>query len=431
MTQDGFPAGSRRVAVVGQGYVGLPLALRACEVGHDVVGFDLNETKVADLGAGRTESPELQAALARALASGRYRPSSSLDDLADFDVAVVAVPTPLSEGRPDLSAVIAAARAVGRHARGGSLVVLESTVAPGTTRAVFATQLRAAADAAGRRYPAWVAFSPERIDPGNPTWRLENTPKLVGGVDEPSTAAAAEFYRELCDTVVEVSSPEVAEMAKLLENTYRHVNIALVNEFAMHAHSIGVDVWQVIEAAGTKPFGFHAFRPGPGVGGHCLPIDPAYLSDAIAARTGRRFETVELALRINTAQPHYVVDRAIIALNDRRKAVSGSRILILGLSYKPGSADMREAPSGPIIARLAELGADISVADPHVDPADVRAVGAAAVPLDELPSACQDADLVICITDHPEFPYADIAASGAHVLDTRAAFPPGPHIVRL
>lgn len=425
---DEVPRG--RVAVIGQGHVGLPVALRAAQVGYDVVGFDADGAKVAGLRAGRSGIAEWDAPLGDALAAGRYRPAADPREIGVVDAAVVAVPTPLTDGRPDLAAVRAAAQLAGRCCRPDGLAVLESTVAPGTTRGIFAAELRAAARGSGGSPPQLVAFSPERFDPGNLTWRLENTPKLVGGLDEASTRAAAAFYRDLCDEVIEVASAEIAEAAKLWENTYRYVNIALVNEFAIHARALGIDVQQVIEAAGTKPFGFHAFRPGPGVGGHCLPIDPLYLSDA-AAGAGRRFELVELAARINAAQPSYIVERAAEALSGRGRPLDGARILILGAAYKPGSADLREAPAIAIIDELVARGAQVAVADPHVAPESLHRLGIAVAPAAEVIARSAEADLVLLVTDHPEFPYERIGAVATLILDTRAAFARGPSVTSL
>jgi UDP-N-acetyl-D-glucosamine dehydrogenase len=311
------------------------------------------------------------------------------------------------------------------------LVALESTVAPGTTTGAFTealqrhTDLRAGVD-------FHVAFSPERIDPGNRTWRFANTPKLVGGADAAATERAANFYRTLCDTVIPVACPDVAELAKLLENTYRHVNIALVNELGRHAHSLGVDIWDVIAAAKTKPYGFQAFYPGPGVGGHCLPIDPVYLSHRVETDLHRPFDFVNLAMRVNDEQPAYVVDRAAELLNADRKPVNGSRILVLGLAYKAGTGDIRETPATRIVELLCKSGAQVSVCDPHISdasrvlPPDVKIEDVEAVE-----SAARNADLTVLVTDHPDFPYDRIAAAANRVLDTRNRFEEAASVCRL
>jgi UDP-N-acetyl-D-glucosamine dehydrogenase len=317
-----------RLVVVGQGYVGLPVAHAAVRAGHTVVGYDIDTAKVDQIRRGSSPIDDVtDADLLAMLATSRYTATSSASSLAGFDVAVVTVPTPLREGRPDLTAVIAAARTLGQSLRPGSLVVLESTVAPGTTAGIFTETLQAASgltagDGAGQFR---VAFSPERIDPGNATWTLETTPKLVGGVSAAGTAEAGEFYRTICREVVCVVGAEVAELAKLLENTYRHVNCALINELGRHANVLGVDIWQVIAAARTKPYGFQAFYPGPGVGGHCLPIDPVYLSDGVERITGRPFHFVDLAVEVNAAQPAYVVDLRHGRGADRTQGVSVRR----------------------------------------------------------------------------------------------------------
>ncbi len=406
----------RRVVVLGQGYVGLPVAVRAVEVGYEVVGFDVDEERVAALRAGRSfiddvSDPELAAMLA----TGRYIPSSDTADLAAFDVAVISVPTPLRDGAPDLSYVAAATMALAPHVRSGSVVVLESTTYPGTTDEIVVplleqgSGLRAGADFS-------VGYSPERIDPGNPTWTFVNTPKIVSGIDERSTKSVDEFYSTLVQTTVPVPGTREAEVAKLLENTFRHVNIALVNELAMYANELGIDVWATIDAAASKPFGFMKFTPGPGVGGHCLPIDPSYLSWQVRRSLGQAFRFVELANDVNEHMPDYVVKRVMHRLNRDGRAVNGSRLLLLGLSYKRNSGDARESPAIQVAQLLQSLGADVRAVDPLVAPVRIPAtVTAVELSEDELDAA----DLVLLLTDHDDYDYALLERHGSKVFDTR------------
>jgi len=331
-----------RVAVVGQGYVGLPLAMRAVEVGFDVVGVDTDPHRVARLRAGDSYVEDVPAAVVRAaLDCGRYTPSGDYAAAAGFRYAVVTVPTPLREGSPDLSYVTGAVRALGARLTAGATVVLESTSYPGTTQHLVGplleqeSGLRAGVD-------FHLGYSPERIDPGNKVWTLVNTPKVVSGVDAASLRRVQDFYDRLVDKTVPVRGTREAELAKLLENTFRHVNIALVNELAIFAHQLGIDLAEAIEAAGSKPFGFLPFSPGPGVGGHCLPIDPSYLSWEVKRALGRGFRFIELANDVNGYMPDYVVQRLLLALNARRRSVNGARILLLGLAYKPNTGDCRE-----------------------------------------------------------------------------------------
>jgi len=306
MTQDA----RGRVVILGQGYVGLPVSMRAVEVGYDVVGFDVAKDKIDRLRSGKTYIDDItDAEIAAALATGRFAPSSDPADMADFDVAVISVPTPLRDGAPDLSYIEKASDSIAPYVRKGCCVILESTTYPGTTEEVVVPRLEAISGLrAGADFQ--VGFSPERINPGDPVYGLKNTPKIVSGVDEASLKAVAEFFGQLVDKVVPVSGTREAELAKLLENTFRHVNIALVNELAMYCHELGIDVWSVIDAAASKPFGFMKFTPGPGVGGHCLPIDPSYLSWQVRRTLGRNFRFVEIANDVNDHMPDYVVTRA-------------------------------------------------------------------------------------------------------------------------
>jgi nucleotide sugar dehydrogenase len=404
------------VVVVGQGYVGLPLAMRAVEQGFDVVGLDLDRARIDRLAAADSPVEDItDERLRAALDSGRYLPSTDPDTAAGFDIAVISVPTPLREGAPDLSYIEAASRSLARHVRRGACVILESTTYPGTTEELVGPIL---AEGSGLAVGAdfSLGYSPERIDPGNPTWTLENTPKVVSGVDPASLAAVQGFYDAIVDETVPVSSPKEAELTKLLENTFRHVNIALMNELAVFAHALGIDIWEAIDAASTKPFGYLRFTPGPGVGGHCLPIDPSYLSWRVRRSLGETFRFVELANDVNDHMPTYVVQRLTEGLNDRSQPVRGRRILLLGLAYKRNTGDARESPSRPIARRLLELGADVVAADPHVDDVLVPD-GVEAVHLDE--DEIRRADAVVVLVDHSAFDLDLVAKTAAYVLDTR------------
>jgi UDP-N-acetyl-D-glucosamine dehydrogenase len=417
-----------RLVVAGQGYVGLPLAMRAVTVGHDVTGLEVSTDRIKRLSAGESFVEDISSAeLRAALDSGRYRVTDRPDQCAGFDVAVITVPTPLNEGVPDLSFIESAAGMLAPFVTVGSLVVLESTTYPGTTESLLVPLLNAGSGLqAGRDF--WVGFSPERIDPGNPQWTLRSTPKVVSGIDEESLKHVDSFYRTIVDQTVPVSSPKSAELAKLLENTFRHVNIALVNELAMFAADLEIDVWEAIDAASTKPFGFMRFTPGPGVGGHCLPIDPSYLSWTVRQRLGRSFRFVELANDINDHMPDYVGSRVSHALNRQGLALSRSRVLVLGLAYKRNSSDARESPSQALVDFLVHEGADVSVADPHVveqyqiSP-DVRRVKLTQAEVER-------ADVVVLVTDHDAFDYEMVATHASWVLDTRHRME-GSHVEQL
>ena len=405
-------AGSARVAVIGQGYVGLPVAMRAVELGFPVVGYDVSSDRVERLAQGGSYVEDIPATtVADALARG-FTPTTDAAALADFDIAVITVPTPLRDGAPDLAFVESASRSLVPHLRAGALVVLESTTYPGTTTELVAPILEESGLRAGVDFH--LGYSPERIDPGNRTWNLVNTPKVVSGIDPASLELVAAFYGRLCDEVVPVGSTAEAELVKLLENTFRHVNIALVNELARFAHGLGVDIWRSIDAASTKPYGFMRFTPGPGVGGHCLPIDPSYLSWQVRRQLGHTFRFVELANDVNEHMPEYVVERITTMLNAERRSVNGTRILLLGLSYKAATADHRESPSTVVADRLAALGADLRICDPHVV-AVAEDVTLAPFSAEELAAA----DLVVLLVDHPEFDPAVIAEHARLVLDTK------------
>ena len=417
--------GSTRVLVVGQGYVGLPLAMRAVEAGHDVVGYEVDESRVKRLEAAETYVEDVPSAeLAAALATGRYLPTADREACAGFDVAVITVPTPLHEGAPDLSYIESAAKALAGHLRPGATVVLESTTYPGTTEELVAPLLEEGSGLlAGTDFH--LGYSPERIDPGNPQWNLANTPKVVSGIDEASLQAVQAFYDTVVERTVPVSGCKEAELTKLLENTFRHVNIALVNELAMFAGDLGIDVWEAIDAASTKPFGFLRFTPGPGVGGHCLPIDPSYLSWRVRRALGQPFRFVELANDVNDHMPDYVVRRLVAALNRRRQCVNGSRILLLGLAYKRNTGDDRESPAVVVAERLLGMGAEVRVADPHVRQDHVHgAVVRVEVTDEELSSA----DAVILLTDHDAFDLDAVRIHSRYVLDTRHRLTPGERV---
>ncbi|MCL3862913.1 nucleotide sugar dehydrogenase [Actinotalea sp. K2] len=419
----------KKLVVIGQGYVGLPMALRAAEKGFVVVGLDTNERIVRELGVGRSHIDDVSnEELAEGLAAG-YTASSDPTCIADADVVVVCVPTPLSvDGGPDLRPVESAARTIGQHIRHGALVVLESTTYPGTTEEAFAPLVSGDLEI-GR--DIHVAFSPERIDPGNATFGVQNTPKVVGGLTPACTRAAKDFYSVFVDVVVEAKGAKEAEMAKLIENTFRHVNIALVNEMVRFSHELDIDLWDAIDCAATKPFGFMAFRPGPGVGGHCIPVDPSYLSHRVKAQLGYAFRMVELAEEINAAAPLYVADRLWQALNDNRKSVNGSKVLLLGVTYKPDISDCRESPAVPLAQRLASWGAEISYHDPFVPQWSPRAGAASLSSVEDPYRAACEADAAILLQAHRHYDLERLAAEGSLLLDTRAALPWGGGVNRL
>jgi UDP-N-acetyl-D-glucosamine dehydrogenase len=407
-------AEQRRLVVVGQGYVGLPLALRAAEVGFEVVGFDVDARRIKRLSTGDSYVEDItDERLTDALDSGRYEATDDPDRLAAFDVAVIDVPTPLRDGAPNLSHVEAATTTLAGHLRRDRTVILESTSYPGTTEEIVAPLLEDGSGLlAGRDFH--LGYSPERIDPGNPTWRLENTPKVVSGIDDASTQAVRAFYDRIVDETVVVSGTREAELTKLLENTFRHVNIALVNELAMFAAELGIDVWEAIDAASTKPFGYLRFTPGPGVGGHCLPIDPSYLSWKVRRSLGQPFRFVELANDVNEHMPDYVVRRIVLAFNRRRLTVNGSRILLLGMAYKRNTGDAREAPGTIIAQLLTELGAEVRVVDPHLT-GEPMPYALVELTTDELAGA----DATVVVTDHDTFDYELVRAHAPFVFDTR------------
>jgi UDP-N-acetyl-D-glucosamine dehydrogenase len=417
-----------RVVVAGQGYVGLPLAVRAAQVGHSVVGYDVDEERVKRLAAGQSYVEDVSSEeLRTVLEMNAYRPCAEARACAGFDFAVITVPTPLRDGIPDLAYVEAAARTLARFLRPGAAVGLESTTYPGTTEEFVGPILEEGSGlTAGVDFH--LGYSPERIDPGNRTWNLVTTPKIVSGVDAGSLRAVAAFYDTIVEQVVPVADTKAAELAKLLENTFRHVNIALVNELAVFARDLDIDVWEVIDAASTKPFGFMRFVPGPGVGGHCLPIDPSYLSWRVQRRLGRRFRFVELANDINNDMPDYVVRRLIAAFNRRRRAINGSRMLLMGLAYKKNTGDARESPAVRIAKLLLEMGAEVRAADPQiVEEIDVDARLVRVDPTDE---EIANADAVILLADHDAFDLDAVVRQARYVLDCRHCIT-GPNVETL
>ena len=404
-----------KVVVVGQGYVGLPVAMRAVQVGFPVVGFEASPARVKSLAAGESYVGDISVdVLTAALAAG-YLPTDDPAHLAGFHVAIISVPTPLADGLPDLSYIEAAGRELAGHLRPGACVVLESTTYPGTTAELLVPILQQGSGLAAGEF--FCGYSPERIDPGNARFHLQNTPKVVSGVDDESLEAVDGFFSAIVDTTVRVGSAAEAELVKLLENTFRHVNIALVNELAMFARDLGVDVWRAIDAASTKPFGYMRFTPGPGVGGHCLPIDPSYLAWRVKQHLGHTFRFVELANDVNEHMPDHVHQRITAMLNRERKSVNGANILLLGLAYKSGTSDWRESPSVHVAERLAASGAEVTFCDPYIAEVNTTHLRFPLAPFTaEVLSA---ADLVVVLVDHPQFEPAVIAGHARLVFDTK------------
>ncbi|HEV7400158.1 MAG TPA: nucleotide sugar dehydrogenase [Solirubrobacterales bacterium] len=400
-----------KIGIVGLGYVGLPLAVAFAEAGHEVVGLDSDLRKVEGINAGRSHIEDISNATLAPL-GGLLRASANQADLASCEAVIICVPTPLTGSRePDLTYLLDSATALSQVLQPGQLVVLESTTYPGTTRERLLPILEESGLSAGRDFH--IAFSPERIDPGRTDYTVKTTPKLIGGITPACTERARELYGLICDEVVVLSSPETAELSKLLENIFRSVNIALVNELAQLCDRLGIDIWEVVDAASTKPFGFMRFDPGPGMGGHCLPVDPFYL--AFKAREHDFYpEFIELAGKVNQTQPAFCVERIERALNDAGKPVNGSKILILGVSYKAGVGDIRESPSLKIAKKLIGLGGDVSYHDPHV-PA-LQDLGLSSVELDEALRSC---DLAAIVTAHPSVDYEDVVSSAPLVVDFR------------
>lgn len=404
------------LAVIGLGYVGLPLAQEAIRAGLSVVGYDVSDRVITGLNAGKSHVDDLSDADIQTMIKNGFTATKDDQALADASAIVICVPTPLSaDGGPDLSAVLGATAAVAKNLKKGQLIVLESTTYPGTTEEVVQPILEAGGLAAGEDF--YLAFSPERIDPGNKKFGMRNTPKVVGGINQVSTDKAVAMYANFVDTVVSAKGAKEAEMAKLLENTYRHINIALVNEMAMFCNDLGIDLWDVIRCAATKPFGFQAFYPGPGVGGHCIPIDPNYLSHQVKTNLGYPFKFVELAQEINAGMPNYVIRRVQDQLNTVGKALNGATVLLLGVTYKPDIADQRESPAIPIGLGLIEKGAKVLFHDPMVE---VWRLGGTDLPrVADLTSALKQADITVMLQDHASYD-AELLISNSNLLfDTR------------
>jgi len=405
------------LVVIGLGYVGLPLAQAAAASGLSVVGLDVSTRLVDGLNAGRSHVDDLGDDDIATMLSQGFTATTDAAVISDADAVVICVPTPLSnEGGPDLAYVMSATESVASHLRPGTLVVLESTTYPGTTDEEVRPLLESRTVlVAGTDFH--LAFSPERIDPGNPTYGMKNTPKVVGGHTPACTARAAAFYRTFVDTVVEASGTREAEMAKLLENTYRQVNIALVNEMAMFCHELDIDLWNVIECASSKPFGFQAFYPGPGVGGHCIPIDPMYLSYRVRARLGAPSQFIEMAQAVNNRMPQYVCNRAQQLLNTVGKPMKGSTVLVVGVTYKPDIADQRESPAEHLAESLARLGAHVTYFDPFVD--DWHVAGVETARAADLSSGLAECDIAILVQPHRSVDLDLLVREAPLLLDTR------------
>jgi UDP-N-acetyl-D-glucosamine dehydrogenase len=411
------------IGIVGLGYVGLPLAVTFAEAGQDVVGIELDHRKVERLRAGSSYIEDVSDERLRAVA-GRLTATSRYAELAPVEAIIICVPTPLTANRePDLGPLLSSAQAVADHLQRGQLVVLESTTYPGTTRERLVPLLEESGLTAGADFN--VAFSPERVDPGRTDYTLRTTPKVVGGLTDACRSRAMALYGQICEHLVPVSSPDAAELTKLLENIFRSVNIALVNELAMLCDRMDIDIWEVVDAASTKPYGFMRFEPGPGMGGHCMPVDPFYLSWR-AREFDFATEFVELAGKINQQMPYFCFELAERALNEARKPVRGSRVLVLGVSYKAGVGDLREAPALKLMERLRSGGAELAYHDPHV-PAlanfDLRSE-------ESLDEAIESSDLVVIVTAHPSVDHDEVARRAPLLLDlrgvTRQAKQPAP-----
>jgi UDP-N-acetyl-D-glucosamine dehydrogenase len=401
----------KTVGIIGLGYVGLPLAVAFAEEGCDVVAVDLDSRKIQAIEAGDSYIEDVPSEQLREL-KDRIHATSRYARLAKADAVIICVPTPLTRNRePDLGPLVDSAADLAEVLQAGQLVVLESTTYPGTTRERVAPLLEESGLAAGRDFH--LAFSPERVDPGRTDFTLRNTPKVLGGLTEACVERAEELYGLVCENLVRVSSPEAAELTKLLENIFRSVNIALVNELAMLTDRMGIDIWEVVDAAATKPYGFMRFEPGPGMGGHCLPVDPFYLSWR-AREFDMATEFIELAGKVNQQMPYHCVDKAQRALNDAGMSVKGARIGVLGVSYKPGVGDIRESPALKIIELLRKKGADVSYHDPHVP--SLNEPGLTSSPLEEV---VDNADLTLIVTAHPSIDHAEVAQRARLLVDLR------------
>jgi UDP-N-acetyl-D-glucosamine dehydrogenase len=406
--------------VVGLGYVGLPLAVEIAHAGYRVIGFDVNARVAEGINGGRSHIQDVPTArLAPLVSAGTISATTEAARLADADVISICVPTPLSKTRdPDVSFVLAAADAIRGVVRSGQVVILESTTYPGTTRELLMPRLEGGGLVVGR--DVFLAFSPERVDPGNPTWQTRNTPKVVGGVTEACNRVVLALYEPVFERLVPVSSPEAAELVKLLENTFRSVNIGLVNEMAIVCDKLGVNVWEVIDAAATKPFGFMKFTPGPGLGGHCIPIDPHYLAWKMRSLNYKtRF--IEVAGEVNSEMPLFWVRKVVERLNDQTRAVRGSRVLVVGVAYKKDIDDLRESPALDVIRLLHQQGAQVSYHDPFIPALDEDGEHLESVPL--TPEAVSASDCVVIVTDHSHLDYAMIRQRAKAIVDTRNVIP--------
>ncbi len=414
---------------MGQGYVGLPLAqgLANTKAQELILGFDVFERVVNNLNAGKSHIDDISDAELSTMIEQGYRATNNPADIALANTAVICVPTPLYEtGEPDLSYVVSATQLIADNMSPGTLVILESTTYPGTTEDLVRPMLEKGGRVLDKDF--FLAFSPERIDPGNKNFKITNTPKIVGGSSEESAKRALAFYEQFIETVVSAVGTREAETAKLLENTYRHINIALINEMAMFCNELGIDVWEVVRLASSKPYGFQAFYPGPGVGGHCIPVDPNYLSYEVKRRLGRPFRFIEMATDINTGMPAYVVGRIQDILNEHSKSLRGANVLLLGMTYKPDIADMRESPSAEVAELLVEKGAVTKFYDPHVE---VFKHHDLVIDREkDLDAALKAADVVVVLQNHKAYDLDDIVKKSKVVFDTRGTLR-APNVVRL
>lgn len=419
-----------RVGIIGLGYVGLPLAIAVSDAGFSVVGIEVDKEKGLKINGGESYIPDVEpSAVKKAVDEGRFSATTDFSAIKELDIINICVPTPLSEmHEPDISYVRSAANEISKYLKSGQLIILESTTYPGTTEEVVLPILEESGLTAGKDF--YLAFSPERVDPGNKTFRIHNTPKVVGGVTPECTDLARTFYSQFVQLIVPVSSTRVAEMTKLLENIFRSVNIALVNELMLLSDRMGINIWEVIEAAASKPFGFMPFSPGPGLGGHCIPIDPFYLSWK-ARQYDFHTEFIELAGKTNESIPYYVMSKVSQALNSHKKSVNGAKILILGLAYKKDVGDIRESPAVKIINLLEKLGAEVAIHDPFIDQEIIGTKTYKSVAL--TPDIISESDCIVIVTDHTNVDYNMVADNAKLIVDTRNKLKnfAGSHIVRI
>lgn len=424
-----------RIGILGLGYVGLPLAVVFAEAGFDVTGIDPDRRKVDALNSGVSYIQDVPTeTVAKLVKSGKLKASADFASLQEIDAVSICVPTPLRKtGDPDMSYILSASEQLAKYVHKSMVIVLESTTYPGTTRELMLPMLT---EKSGLKVgeDLFICFSPERVDPGRKDWTTHNTPKVMGGITPACSEVASAWYGGAIEKVVPVSTAEAAEMAKLLENTFRMINIGLVNELAIMCEHLGVDVWEVIEAAGTKPFGFMKFTPGPGLGGHCIPIDPLYLSWKLK-EMNYNAKFIELASEINTNMPRYVVSRILEAMNDRSKVLKGSRVLVLGVAYKPDIDDVRESPALDVIALLKKKGALVEYHDPHIPHIHHETEGWKMDSISDLMSSVKAADALVLVTNHKSYDYSAILDAAAFIFDTRNAFgkngKESPKVVRL